>query len=139
MGPGGPGVAEDRLEHLLLQHGVHPPGGGLHRQAGVNTFSENCCTALYTCNVQVYRTGLGNILTPGHRERLSITKEELHKMLQSDELSRASVLVFANKQVMILASHWCGAVSIFILFADIDWQKNASVCNLKTFVMVYQS
>merc|ERR1711910_25359 len=32
------------------------------------------------------------------RERLSITKEELHKMLQSDELNKASVLVFANKQ-----------------------------------------
>ena len=33
------------------------------------------------------------------RERLTITKEELHKMLQSDELCKASVLVFANKQV----------------------------------------
>ena len=33
------------------------------------------------------------------RERLSITKEELHKMLQSDELCKASVLVYANKQV----------------------------------------
>jgi len=32
------------------------------------------------------------------RERLSITKEELHKMLQSDELCKASVLVYANKQ-----------------------------------------
>ena len=35
------------------------------------------------------------------RERLSITKEELHKMLQSDELNKASVLVFANKQVVV--------------------------------------
>ena len=35
------------------------------------------------------------------RERLSITKEELHKMLQSDELCNASVLVFANKQVKL--------------------------------------
>ena len=34
------------------------------------------------------------------RERLTITKEELHKMLQSDELCKASVLVFANKQVL---------------------------------------
>ena len=33
------------------------------------------------------------------RERLTITKEELHRMLQSDELCKASVLVFANKQV----------------------------------------
>ena len=33
------------------------------------------------------------------RERLSISKEELHKMLESDELCKAAVLVFANKQV----------------------------------------
>ena len=33
------------------------------------------------------------------RERLTITKEELHKMLESDELCKAAVLVFANKQV----------------------------------------
>jgi len=31
-------------------------------------------------------------------ERLSITKEELHKMLGHDELNRANILVFANKQ-----------------------------------------
>ena len=33
------------------------------------------------------------------RERLSITKEELHKMMGHDELNRANILVFANKQV----------------------------------------
>ena len=33
------------------------------------------------------------------RERLTISKEELHKMLESDELCKAAVLVFANKQV----------------------------------------
>ena len=32
------------------------------------------------------------------RERLSITKEELHKMMGHDELNRANILVFANKQ-----------------------------------------
>lgn len=32
------------------------------------------------------------------RERLSLNKEELHKMLESDELNKAAVLVFANKQ-----------------------------------------
>jgi len=32
------------------------------------------------------------------RERLSITKEELYKMLAHDELSKAAVLIFANKQ-----------------------------------------
>jgi len=31
-------------------------------------------------------------------ERLSITKEELHKMMGHDELNRANILVFANKQ-----------------------------------------
>ncbi len=34
------------------------------------------------------------------RERISLNKEELHKMLESDELCKAAVLVFANKQVM---------------------------------------
>ena len=32
------------------------------------------------------------------RERISVSKEELHRMLESDELHKASVLVFANKQ-----------------------------------------
>lgn len=32
------------------------------------------------------------------RERLSISKEELHKMLGHEELSKAAILVFANKQ-----------------------------------------
>lgn len=32
------------------------------------------------------------------RERLSITKEELYHMLASEELRKAAVLVFANKQ-----------------------------------------
>ena len=31
-------------------------------------------------------------------ERLSITKEELHKTMGHDELNRANILVFANKQ-----------------------------------------
>lgn len=32
------------------------------------------------------------------RERLSITKEELYKMLAHDDLNKATVLIFANKQ-----------------------------------------
>jgi len=32
------------------------------------------------------------------RERLTITKEELYKMLAHDDLNRAAVLIFANKQ-----------------------------------------
>ena len=33
------------------------------------------------------------------RERLSISMEELHKMLGHEELSKVAILVFANKQV----------------------------------------
>ena len=33
------------------------------------------------------------------RERLSISRDELHKMLGHEELSKANILVFANKQV----------------------------------------
>ena len=41
------------------------------------------------------------------RERISLNKEELHKMLESDELCKAAVLVFANKQVMnVLSRVW---------------------------------
>ena len=36
VGPGGTGVTADRMEHLLLQHGVHPPGGGLHGQGAAD-------------------------------------------------------------------------------------------------------
>ena len=32
VGPGRAGVPAHCLEHLLLQHGVHPAGGGQHRQ-----------------------------------------------------------------------------------------------------------
>ena len=35
------------------------------------------------------------------RERLSEAKEELHNMLQQDELRDACLLVLANKQVTI--------------------------------------
>ena len=50
------------------------------------------------------------------RERLSITKEELHKMLQSDELCKASVLVFANKQVKQLKEKIIRTFWILVLF-----------------------
>lgn len=36
------------------------------------------------------------------RERLSISMEELHKMLGHEELSKAAILVFANKQARYL-------------------------------------
>lgn len=33
------------------------------------------------------------------RERLAVTREELYRMLAHEELSKASVLIYANKQV----------------------------------------
>ncbi len=36
------------------------------------------------------------------RERLPVTKEELSNMLRHDELKKAAVLIFANKQVGIV-------------------------------------
>uniref|UniRef100_A0A336MII3 ADP-ribosylation factor-like protein 6 n=1 Tax=Culicoides sonorensis TaxID=179676 RepID=A0A336MII3_CULSO len=34
------------------------------------------------------------------RERLTVTREELYKMLQHEDLAKASLLVFANKQII---------------------------------------
>lgn len=36
------------------------------------------------------------------RERLAVTREELYRMLQHEDLSKASLLVYANKQVSCL-------------------------------------
>lgn len=36
------------------------------------------------------------------RQRLSISREELHRMLTHEELSKACLLVFANKQVKVI-------------------------------------
>lgn len=33
------------------------------------------------------------------RERLAVTREELYRMLQHEDLCKASLLVYANKQV----------------------------------------
>lgn len=35
------------------------------------------------------------------RERLAVTREELYRMLQHEDLSKASLLVYANKQVRL--------------------------------------
>lgn len=35
------------------------------------------------------------------RERLAVSREELFKMLAHEELSKAAVLIYANKQVKI--------------------------------------
>lgn len=48
------------------------------------------------------------------RERLAVTREELYRMLQHEDLSKASLLVYANKQVDIQTS------SVIILSDLID-------------------
>lgn len=40
------------------------------------------------------------------RERLAVTREELYKMLQHEDLAKASLLVYANKQVNIELSRF---------------------------------
>lgn len=35
------------------------------------------------------------------RERLAVTREELYRMLQHEDLSKANLLVYANKQVCL--------------------------------------
>lgn len=40
------------------------------------------------------------------RERLAVTRDELYRMLQHEDLSKASLLVFANKQVCTLGSNF---------------------------------
>lgn len=35
------------------------------------------------------------------RERLAVIREELYRMLAHEELSKASVLIYANKQVSV--------------------------------------
>ena len=46
--------------------------------------------------------GIIYLVDSNDRERLSEAKDELHKMLQEDELRDASLLVLANKQVRCL-------------------------------------
>ena len=47
--------------------------------------------------------GIIYLVDSNDRERLSEAKDELHKMLQEDELRDASLLVLANKQVLCLS------------------------------------
>ena len=47
--------------------------------------------------------GLIFVVDSNDRERIEESREELHKMLQEDELRDAILLVFANKQVRFLS------------------------------------
>uniref|UniRef100_A0A8C1PL24 ADP-ribosylation factor-like protein 14 n=1 Tax=Cyprinus carpio TaxID=7962 RepID=A0A8C1PL24_CYPCA len=84
------------------------------------------------------------------RERLTVTKEELHRMLAHEELQNASVLVLANKQDMknsmsaaeisqsltlgsLNARSWhvqaCCALTGEGLPASLDWMRSRVVAN----------
>ena len=39
------------------------------------------------------------------RERLAVTREELYTLLQHEDLSKACLLVYANKQVSLSHTH----------------------------------
>lgn len=49
------------------------------------------------------------------RERLAVTREELYRMLQHEDLSKASLLVYANKQVSLVF------LSLSSLFLPVDF------------------
>ena len=83
MGPGRTRVVKDCMEYLLLQHRVYHPGWYLHF----------LMASYFKCN-----NLFPQVIDSTDRERISVSKEELHRMLESDELHKASVLVFANKQ-----------------------------------------
>ncbi|CAB1431341.1 unnamed protein product [Pleuronectes platessa] len=84
------------------------------------------------------------------RERLTLTKEELHRMLAHEDLQRAAVLVLANKQDMkgsmtakeisqcltldsITTHSWhvqaCCALTGEGLPASLDWMRSRVVAN----------
>lgn len=52
----------------------------------------------YVC---VYVQFIIMVIDSTDRERLAVTREELYRMLQHEDLSKASLLVYANKQVFI--------------------------------------
>ncbi|XP_075894829.1 putative ADP-ribosylation factor-like protein 5C [Nelusetta ayraudi] len=84
------------------------------------------------------------------RERLTITKEELHKMLRHEDLQNASILILANKQDMkgsmtareisdfltlntITGHPWhiqaCCALTGEGLPASLDWMRSQIITN----------
>lgn len=58
------------------------------------------------------------------RERLAVTREELYRMLQHEDLSKASLLVYANKQVSIDCEMLCGLIRLMKDdFSYLIWNK----------------
>ncbi|TNM97002.1 putative ADP-ribosylation factor-like protein 5C [Takifugu rubripes] len=100
----------------------------------------------YYCNTEIVIL----VVDSTDRERLSLTKEELHRMLSHEDLQKAAILVLANKQDMkgsmtaaeisqsltldTITSHsWhvqaCCALTGEGLPASLDWMKSRVVAN----------
>ncbi|TSK77059.1 ADP-ribosylation factor-like protein 5B [Bagarius yarrelli] len=100
----------------------------------------------YYCNTEIVIL----VVDSTDRERLTLTKEELHTMLAHEDLQNASVLVLANKQDMknsmtaaeisqsltlssLTAHSWhvqaCCALTGEGLPASLDWMRSRVVAN----------
>ncbi|XP_076000245.1 putative ADP-ribosylation factor-like protein 5C [Genypterus blacodes] len=100
----------------------------------------------YYCNTEIVIL----VVDSTDRERLTLTKEELHRMLAHEDLQNAAVLILANKQDMkgsltaaeisqgltldSISSHsWhvqaCCALTGEGLPASLDWMKSQVVVN----------
>uniref|UniRef100_H3CBG3 ADP-ribosylation factor-like 5C n=1 Tax=Tetraodon nigroviridis TaxID=99883 RepID=H3CBG3_TETNG len=100
----------------------------------------------YYCNTEIVIL----VVDSTDRERLSLTKEELHRMLSHEDLQKAAILVLANKQDVkgsmtaaeisqcltldtITTHSWhvqaCCALTGEGLPASLDWMKAQVVAN----------
>ncbi|KAM3598554.1 uncharacterized protein V6R79_019533 [Siganus canaliculatus] len=100
----------------------------------------------YFCNTEIVIV----VVDSTDRERLTLTKEELHRMLSHEDLQNASILILANKQDMkgsmsaaeisqfltlnsITTHPWhvqaCCALTGEGLPASLDWMKSQVVAN----------
>uniref|UniRef100_A0A3Q0RLS9 ADP-ribosylation factor-like 5C n=1 Tax=Amphilophus citrinellus TaxID=61819 RepID=A0A3Q0RLS9_AMPCI len=100
----------------------------------------------YYCNTEIVIL----VVDSTDRERLTVTKEELHRMLAHEDLQNAAILILANKQDMkgsltaaeisqcltldsITSHSWhvqaCCALTGEGLPASLDWMKSRVVAN----------
>ena len=66
--------------------------------AEIAKISSNCKQSADTNLLPLFFQFVILVVDSTDRDRLSITKDELHKMMGHEELSKANILVFANKQ-----------------------------------------
>ena len=81
---------------------------------------------------------MSQVIDSTDRERISVSKEELHRMLESDELCKASVLVFANKQDVagcMTATEISQQLSLQVKHVDYEQTRCSRRCSTNTFVI----